>query len=132
MVGTPGILSLSALDAALEVFEDVDLHQLREKSLDLSRTFMTLMQPLTARFPLELITPTQDERRGSQVSYRHPQASAVMSALIRAGVIGDFRTPDILRFGITPLYQSYADLWRAAQRIGRVLEDGEWQTGTGP
>ncbi|ULH14626.1 kynureninase [Deinococcus sp. KNUC1210] len=124
VVGTPSILNLSALDAALEVFEGVDLHQVRAKSLALARTFTEQMQPLTARFPLELVTPHDEDRRGSQVAYRHPQASEVMRRLIAAGVIGDFRTPDILRFGLTPLYLSHADVWEAVQTIGRVLEEG--------
>jgi len=122
LVGTPQVLGLSALDTALDVFANVNLSDLRAKSLSLSRTFMETMAPLQSRFPLTLVTPQNETERGSQVSYRHPEAREVMADLIRAGVIGDFRTPDILRFGLTPLYHSHADIWQAVQEIGAVLE----------
>ncbi|WP_027483087.1 kynureninase [Deinococcus pimensis] len=123
VVGTPQVLGLSALDAALDVFADVDMTQLRAKSLSLSATFMRLMEPIMTRFPLTLVTPTTESERGSQVSYRHPEARDVMADLITAGVIGDFRTPDILRFGLTPLYHTHADVWRAVRGIEAVLEN---------
>ncbi|ACO47814.1 kynureninase [Deinococcus deserti] len=114
IVGTPTVLSLSALDTALDVFADVDLKQLRAKSLALTDTFMALV----AGDPdLTLVTPLDHARRGSQVSFRHPQAREAMRRLVERGVIGDFRTPDILRFGFTPLYVSYADVYRAAQAV---------------
>lgn len=124
VAGTPSVLSLSALDTALDVFSDVDLHALREKSLSLTSTFMRLMEPVAARHPLTLVTPTRPDERGSQVSYRHPQAQAIMDELIRRGLIGDYRTPDILRFGFTPLYHSHEDVWRAAQGVATVLDGG--------
>ncbi|QLG13152.1 kynureninase (plasmid) [Deinococcus sp. D7000] len=124
VVGTPTVLSLSALDAALEVFADVDMKQLRAKSLSLTDTFIELMTPLAAQHPLTLVTPRSHDERGSQVSYRHPQAREVMRQLIERGILGDFRTPDILRFGFTPLYHSHADVWRAVQGIQSVLEEG--------
>lgn len=122
VVGTPTVLSLSALDAALDAFEGVDMAVLRAKSLSLTSTFMRLMEPLTGRYPLTLATPTKPDERGSQVSYRHPQARQVMDALIARGVVGDYRTPDILRFGFTPLYHSHADVWWAVQEIATVLD----------
>ncbi len=122
VVGTPQVLGLSALDTALDVFADVDLGQLRAKSLSLTDTFIALMEPLTGQYPLELVTPLDHEQRGSQVSYRHPQAQQVMKKLIERGIIGDFRTPDILRFGFTPLYHSHADVGRAVEGIRSVLE----------
>lgn len=122
VAGTPVVLSLSALDEALDVFADVDLDALRAKSLSLTDTFIDLVEPLAARFPLTLVTPRDHARRGSQVSYRHPQAREVMADLIAAGIIGDFRTPDILRFGFTPLYHSHADVWQAARGVQAVLE----------
>lgn len=124
VVGTPQVLSLSALDTALDVFADVDLNELRRKSLSLTGTFMRLMEPLTAQFPLTLVTPTEAERRGSQVSYRHPEAKAVMDRLTGRGLIGDYRTPDILRFGFTPLYHSHADVFRAAEGVAATLREG--------
>ena len=127
VVGTPQVLSLSALDAALDVFGDVDLGELREKSLSLTDTFIRLMEPLTRQHPLELVTPLDPAGRGSQVSYRHPAAQQVMARLIERGIIGDFRTPDILRFGFTPLYLSHADVGRAVAGIAAVLDEQEEQ-----
>ncbi|WP_309572695.1 kynureninase, partial [Deinococcus sp.] len=122
VAGTPQVLGLSALDSALDAFADVDMQEVRAKSLSLSSTFMNLMTPLAARHPLELVTPTNQEERGSQVSYRHPHAREVMAGLVARGIIGDYRTPDILRFGITPLYHSHVDIWRAVQGIADVLD----------
>ena len=127
VVGTPQVLSLSALDAALDVFGDVDLGELRAKSLSLTDTFIRLMEPLTRQHPLELVTPLDPAGRGSQVSYRHPAAQQVMARLIERGIIGDFRTPDILRFGFTPLYLSHADVGRAVAGIAAVLDEQEEQ-----
>ena len=107
---------------ALDVFADVDMREVRVKSLSLGATFMRLMEPLLARCPLTLVTPSSEQERGSQVSYRHPEAREVMADLIKAGLIGDFRTPDILRFGLTPLYHSHADMWQAVRGIEAVLE----------
>ena len=123
VVGTPQVLSLSALDAALDVFGDVDLGALRAKSLSLTDTFIRLMEPLAAKYPLELVTPLAHAGRGSQVSYRHPAAQKVMARLIERGIIGDFRTPDILRFGFTPLYLSHGDVGRAVAGIAAVLDE---------
>lgn len=127
MVGTPSVLSMSALDAALEVFEGVDMEQVRQKSLQLTDLFIGLMEPLAARYGLERVTPTDHARRGSQVSYRHPEGYAVMQALINLGVIGDFRTPDIMRFGFTPLYLRFTDVWEAVERLRHVLHQELWK-----
>ncbi|GEM82656.1 kynureninase [Meiothermus hypogaeus] len=126
-VGTPAVLSMSALDAALEVFADVDLEVVREKSLKLTDLFIDLMAPLAARYGFELVTPREHVRRGSQVSYRHPEGYAIMQALISQGVIGDFRAPDIVRFGFTPLYLRFADVWEAVQRLDRVMRQALWK-----
>lgn len=123
-VGTPPILSMSALDAALDVFDGVDLAALKRKADSLFEIFTGT---LAAAAPeLELLTPTDPARRGTQASLRHPEAYAVMQALIARGVIGDFREPDILRFGLTPLYLSHADVERAAQIAGEVMREGAW------
>lgn len=126
-VGTPGVLSMSALDAALEVFEGVDMELVRQKSLQLTDLFIELMGPLAARYGLELVTPTLHARRGSQVSYRHPEGYAVMQALISQGVVGDFRAPDIVRFGFTPLYLRYQDVHEAVRRLEQVLRQELWK-----
>jgi kynureninase len=123
-VGTPPILQLAALDAALDVWDHVDLDDLRFRSLMLQDRFIARVE---AHCPeLTLATPRDPTARGSQVSFRHPQAYAVMQALIAEGVIGDFRAPDILRFGITPLYIGEAEIDRAAEVLARVLAQRLW------
>ncbi len=125
-VGTPPLLSMSALDAALDAFDGVDLAAVRQKADALFELFTT---EVAARCPeLELLTPREPARRGTQVSLRHPEAYAVMQALIARGVIGDFREPDIMRFGLTPLYLSFADIARAAEILGEVMQTRTWDT----
>jgi kynureninase len=125
-VGTPPILSMSALYAALDVFEGIDLRQLKSKA---DRLFDIFTTELTALAPeLALITPTEPMRRGSQVSFRFAEGYAAMQALISKGVIGDFRGPDVMRFGFAPLYLRYADVWRAAALLGRIMQTRSWDT----
>ncbi|MDB5542107.1 MAG: Kynureninase KynU, partial [Devosia sp.] len=123
-VGTPPILSLAALDAALDVFEGVDLAALKARADALFEHFVREVRRLAPE--LELATPTDPARRGTQVSLRHPEAYAVMQALIARGVIGDFREPDILRFGLTPLYLDFDDVGRAAAILGEVMRTQVW------
>ncbi len=123
-VGTPPILSMSALDAALDVFDGVDLGALRAKADRLFELFTGEVRRLAPE--LQLATPAEAGSRGTQVSLRHPEAYAVMQALIARGVIGDFREPDIMRFGLTPLYLSFADVARAAEIIGEVMRGRAW------
>jgi kynureninase len=123
-VGTPPILQLAALDAALDVWDGVDMDDLRTRSLALQDRFIAAVQ---AACPgLTLATPRDPAQRGSQVSFRHPEGYAIMQALIAEGVIGDFRAPDILRFGITPLYIDEQDIDRAAATLARILHDQTW------
>ncbi len=122
--GTPPILSMSALDEALDVFAGVDMDALKRKADALFELFAA---QIAMRAPaLEIVTPRDAGRRGSQINLRHPQAYAVMQALIARGVVGDFREPDIIRLGLTPLYLGYADVYRAAQILGEVIASGEW------
>ncbi len=125
--GTPSVLGLQALDAALEVFDAVDMNAVRRKSLGLTDAFMALMEPLCLEFGFELVTPKDHALRGSQVSYAHEQGYAIMQALIADGVIGDFRAPNIVRFGFTPLYTRYADVQEAVNRLERVMREGRWK-----
>ena len=121
--GTPPILSLTALDAALEAFEGVDLRHIREKSIRLGQL---LWEQMAERCPeLELASPANPEKRGSQICFRHPHAHGLAQALIARRVIGDFRAPDILRFGITPLYQRHTDVWHAVEAVRAVLDRDE-------
>lgn len=123
-VGTPPILSLQALDAALDAFEGVDLAAVKAKA---DKLFDLFVGEVTAVAPeLVLATPTDPARRGTQVSLRHSEAYAVMQALIARGVIGDFREPDILRFGLTPLYLRFEDIHRAAQILGEIIASASW------
>ena len=123
LTGTPPLLSLAGLQAALDVWDDVDLAALRTKSLALTSLFLQLTAPLG----LPSLTPAAERERGSQVSLRHPHAYAVMQALIERGVIGDFRAPDVLRFGFTPLYLGHAEVWDAAEALREVLASGVWR-----
>lgn len=123
-VGTPPVLSLSALDAALDVFDDVDMADIRKKSVSLCELFISEVE---ARCPeLELVSPRDPEIRGSQVSFRFAEGYALMQALIAEGVIGDFRAPDIVRFGFTPLYISHGDVVRAVEVMAQILTDRLW------
>ncbi len=123
-VGTPPILSMSALDAALDVFDGVDLGELRAKADRLFELFTGEVKRLAPE--LELATPIDPARRGTQVSLRHSEAYAVVQALIARGVIGDFREPDIMRFGLTPLYLGFREVERAARILGEVMATRAW------
>ncbi|PYC68223.1 kynureninase [Streptomyces tateyamensis] len=117
----PPLLALAGVRASLEVWQQVDLAQVRAKSLALTGLFMDRLAEL------DVVTPREPERRGSQVAIRHPDGFPVVQALIERGVIGDFRAPDLMRFGFTPLYTSYTEAWDAAEAVREVLASGEWR-----
>ena len=136
--GTQPILSLTALDTALDTFLEVEklggMHALRKKSLLLTGLFMHLVQIQLTDKGFGIATPLEDELRGSQISLtRSEGAYAIVQALIARGVIGDFRAgdgkshPDILRFGLTPLYTRFVDVWHAVRHLKEVMDSGEWQ-----
>jgi len=127
LAGTPPVLSMGVLEAALEVFGDVRIGQIRAKSLALSDLFLDLMarDPVLADFRLG--TPREHTRRGSQLSLHHPEAWPICQAWAERGVIGDFRTPDILRVGFSPLYVGYADVYRAVRLLSDIMASGDWQ-----
>jgi kynureninase len=127
LCGTQPILSLRALKAALDVLDDVDLTLIRDKSLALTRLFMELVEPICRDFGARIITPRDDNQRGSQVAMTHEHAYAVVQALIARGIIGDFRTPNIMRFGFAPLYVRYRDVADAAAALHDVLASKAWQ-----
>ncbi|MGZ0233251.1 kynureninase [Streptomyces sp. CPS1] len=120
-VGTPDILSMLALEAALDVWDGVAIDAVRAKSLALTDFFLECVSAYTEPGRLEPVTPAEHGRRGSQVSLRCDDAGEVMKRLIEAGVVGDFRQPDVLRFGFTPLYTTFADAERAARILGSLL-----------
>lgn len=127
-VGTPSVLALSALDTALDVWADVDMAEVRIKSVKLCELFISEVEARCSQYGLKLASPRDAESRGSQVSFHCPEGYAVMRALIANNVIGDFRAPDVIRFGFTPLYVSFTDVYRAAEMLQRVLEQELWNT----
>ena len=125
-VGTPPILSLTALDAALDVWDEVDIGAVRAASLTLADLLIEEVERRCADFDLVLASPRDGDQRGSQVSFRFEDGYAVMQALIAEGVIGDFRAPDLMRFGITPLYIGETEIIAAAERLEAILKDRLW------
>ena len=124
-VGTAPLISLLTLEAALTAFDGLGVDDVRARSLSLTSFFVECLGALGVDLPVA--TPSADERRGSQVSLRHPDAYAVVQALIARGVIGDFREPDIVRLGFAPLYLSHADVLAAAEHLAAVLRDREFE-----
>ncbi|HYD07351.1 MAG TPA: kynureninase, partial [Reyranella sp.] len=127
LCGTQPILSLRALKAALDVFEDVDLSAVRAKSLALTDLFMDLLESACRQFDLRIVTPRDPVKRGSHVSIACKHGYEVVQALIARGIIGDFRAPDIMRFGFTPLYLRFRDVADAAEALADILRSGAWQ-----
>ena len=120
-VGTPDILSMLALEAALEVWEGVEIGAVRAKSLALTDFFLECVDVHVPSGRVESLTPAAHAERGSQVALRCEDAGEVMRRLIERGVVGDFRAPDVLRFGFTPLYVGFGDVERAARVLGETL-----------
>lgn len=126
LCGTPPILSMSALDEAVDLLLEIDRDALREKSMALGEVFLRLVDERCAGFGLHRACPADARRRGSQVSLAHPQAYALTRALVERGVIPDFRTPDVLRCGLGAPYLRYADLGLAVDTLRDVLATGAW------
>jgi kynureninase len=122
-IGTPPVLSMRALDAALDVFDGITVDLVREKSLAMTAMVIAYADA----HGIEVATPRESVRRGSQVALRLPHAYEVTQALIARGVIGDFRAPDLLRLGFAPLYLTFTQVWDALEILRSVLESGEWQ-----
>ena len=124
LTGTPSILALAALEAGIATFDGVAIADLEAKSAALTEFFI---EEVEARCPeLNFAGPRDAARRGSQVSFTHPQGYPIMQALIARGVIGDFRAPDLLRFGFAPLYNRFEDAWRAADALTDIMATREW------
>ncbi len=126
VVGTPHLLSYAGLEASLDVWDGVDMEEVRAKSLALTDLFIQLLEERCGDH-VEVVTPKDHSVRGSQVALRHEDGYAVMQALIDHGVIGDFRAPDLMRFGFTPLYVRYTDVWDAVDVLADVLASGVWR-----
>jgi kynureninase len=125
-VGTPSILALAALHCGVDTVLAAGIDALRAKSVALTELFIALIEQRCAGLGLALATPRDPQRRGSQVSFAHEHAWPVMQALIARGVIGDFRAPDILRFGFAPLYVRFVDVWDAVEALREVLANRAW------
>ena len=125
LTGTPSILALAALEAGLDTFDGIAMRDLATKSRALSQLFV---EEVEARCGSEvrLESPRDPDQRGSHVVFAHPEGYAVMQALIARGVIGDFRAPDLMRFGFAPLYNSFSDMVRAAEILADILQSREW------
>ena len=123
-VGTPPILQLAALDAALDVWDIADIRDVRARSVELTQAFIVGVEAACPE--LVLASPRDPEARGSQVSFRHPEGYAIMQALIAKGVVGDFRAPDILRFGVTPLYIGLDEVEHAVAVLAEVMAGRLW------
>lgn len=123
-IGTPPVLALAVLDAALDVWDDIDMSSVRSKSQQLSELFITEVE---RRAPmLRLASPRDADQRGSQVSFQFEHGYAVVQALIADNVIGDFRAPDVMRFGFAPLYVDEQDIVEAADRLDIILSEKRW------
>lgn len=127
LCGTTGVLATSVLEVGVELMVSADMGQIRAKSRRMGEIFIELVESHCGDFGFGLASPRDAERRGSQVSLTHEQGFAIMQALIARNIIGDFRAPDILRFGFTPLYTRYVDLWDTVQALAEVMRREEWQ-----
>ena len=121
------MLSMTTLEAGVESFDGAGMDAIWAKSVSLFDLFARLVEETCRGHGLQCISPREPEQRGSHISYRHPHAFEICQALIADGVIGDFRSPDVIRFGLTPLYLSHADIWEAVQRLTRILKSESWR-----
>ncbi len=127
LCGTPPILSMAALEVGVDLMLEAELAQVFAKSQALCTAFIADVETRCAGLGLELATPRDPALRGAHVSFRHPQGYAVMQALIERGVIGDFRAPDVLRFGFPALYLGFEDVWIAVETMRETLETQSWR-----
>jgi kynureninase len=125
LTGTPSILGMAALEAGIGTFDGISTAEVATKSRKLSHLFVSEVEARCGS-EVRLASPPDPAQRGSHVVFAHPEGYAVMQALIARGVIGDFRAPDLMRFGFTPLYTRYADVVRAAEMLADILSSREW------
>jgi kynureninase len=125
LAGTPPMLSLAALESGVESFAGTDMDAIWTKSVRLFDLFAELAAEHCPA--LACISPREPARRGSHISFRHPNAFEICQALIADGVIGDFRSPDVVRFGLTPLYLGFEDVWEAVRRMRAIVDTGRWR-----
>ena len=128
LCGTQPIISLSLVECGLKIHHQTDMASIRSKSVALTDVFIAVVDGFAAHRGLQLVTPREVDRRGSHVSLSHQHGYAIMQALIARGVIGDYRAPDIMRFGFAPLYTRFVDAWDAAHALRKILDDGAYAT----
>lgn len=127
LVGTQPILSMAVAEAGIDLALRAEMGLVRQKSCALGNLFIAQVQAQCRDTDFTLACPEEDAQRGSQVAFRHPRGYEIIRALADLGVIGDFRAPDVVRFGLAPLFLRYADVWDAAQQLLHVLDAGLWQ-----
>lgn len=127
LCGTPPILGATALEVAVDLMLEAGMRRITEKSRALGKLFISLVEQRCDGYGLQLIGPRDVGSRGSHVALAHPRGLAIMRALIERGVIGDFRAPDALRFGFTPLYTRHEDIWIAVETLREILQARCWQ-----
>ena len=128
LVGTPPVLAMRALEGALAVFDDVDVRRLHAKSLAMARLFHELADEALVSRGFRVASHRDSQSRGSHVALAHPQGYALVQALIGRGIIGDFRRPDVLRFGFAPLYNSAADVVRLVEALVDIVDRGDYDS----
>lgn len=127
LIGTQPILSMALVEVGLDIHRAADMNVIRAKSMALTDLFIRLVEERCAGHGFTLASPREAAARGSQVSFAHADGYPIMRALIAAGVIGDFRAPDTVRFGFTPLYVGYANVWDAVDRLVTIMDGGIWK-----
>ena len=127
LCGTPSVIAMVALECGIDTFDDTSMEEVRKKSLALSALFLALIDQECGAFGFTCVSPAAAGERGSQLSFAHEHAYAIMQATIAGGVIGDFRQPNLMRFGFTPLYTRFADCWDAVAVLRGVMLGGSWR-----
>ncbi|HEX6113211.1 MAG TPA: kynureninase [Geminicoccaceae bacterium] len=130
LAGTPPILSMRALEAGVDMLLEVDPRDLRQKSAALTESFIRLIEERCRDFGFAIASPRAADERGAQVALRHSEGYPIVQALIARGVVGDFRAPDLLRFGFAPLYVRFVDVWDAVDALGTVMSGRIWDQPT--
>lgn len=127
LCGTTSVLAACVLEVGIDIMASADMEQLRAKSVAMSDLFIELVESRCAEFGFTLVSPKDASVRGSQISLTHPHGFAIMQALIARNIIGDFRAPDILRFGFTPLYLRYVDVWDCVDALVDIMQSESWK-----
>ena len=127
LTGTQPILSLATAEVGIDIMVSADMEEIRKKSIKMSDLFIQLIDENLKEYDFSIASPLNSAERGSQISLYSKNGYPIIKALIAAGVVGDFRAPDIMRFGFTPLYLKYTDLWDAVQRLKTIMENDAWK-----